>query len=164
MARSRKPNRRGIKTHRNYTVDEAARLTGYAKGTIRRWIKSGNLPALLDRKPNLILGGDLSDFFSARGHSGAKLQLHECYCFKCRASRAPALRMADYLPLTVSTGNLRALCSVCASLMHKAISLVDLGALAGILEVTVREADRHLTDIASPSLDDHLALEPKTHA
>jgi excisionase family DNA binding protein len=60
--RARNPNRRSIKIHRNYTVEEAARVTGCAKGTIRRWIKSGALPAITDRKPNLILGGDLFDY------------------------------------------------------------------------------------------------------
>jgi hypothetical protein len=34
--RTRKPNRRAIKIHRNYTVEQAASVTGYAKGTIRR--------------------------------------------------------------------------------------------------------------------------------
>jgi hypothetical protein len=33
--RSRNPNRRSIKIHRNYTVEEAARVTGCAKVTIR---------------------------------------------------------------------------------------------------------------------------------
>jgi excisionase family DNA binding protein len=46
--RTRNPNRRSIKIHRNYTVEEAARTTGCAKGTIRRWIKSGALPAITD--------------------------------------------------------------------------------------------------------------------
>jgi hypothetical protein len=36
----RKPSRRSIRIHRNYTVEEAARTTGCAKGTIRRWIRS----------------------------------------------------------------------------------------------------------------------------
>jgi excisionase family DNA binding protein len=64
--RARNPNRRSIKIHRNYTVEEAARATGCAKGTIRRWIKSGALPAITDRKPNLVLGGDLFDYLKAR--------------------------------------------------------------------------------------------------
>lgn len=49
--RTRKPNRRAIKIHRNYTVEQAASVTGCAKGTIRRWIKSGALPAITNRKP-----------------------------------------------------------------------------------------------------------------
>jgi excisionase family DNA binding protein len=162
--RARSPNRRSIKIHRNYTVEEAARATGCAKGTIRRWIKSSALPTITDRKPNLILGGDLFDYLKARATSGPKLQLSECYCLKCRAPREPALGMADYVPLTPTTGNLRALCSICTTVMHKAIPLGALAALAGILDVTVQQAGKHLTDTAKPSLNDHLAREPETHA
>jgi excisionase family DNA binding protein len=162
--RARNPNRRSVKIHRNYTVEEAARATGCAKGTIRRWIKSGALPAITDRKPNLILGGDLLDYLKARAASGPKLQLNECYCLRCRAPREPALGMADYLPLTPTTGNLRALCSTCTTVMHKAVPLAALATLAGILEVTVQQANKRIADIHKPSLNDHLAREPKTHA
>jgi excisionase family DNA binding protein len=162
--RTRNPNRRSIKIHRNYTVEEAARITGCAKGTIRRWVKSGALPAITDRKPNLILGGDLFDYLKARATSGPKLRLTECYCLKCRAPREPALGMADYVPLTPTTGNLRALCSTCTTVMHKAVPLAALGELAGILDVTAQQAVPRLTDTAKPSLNDHLAREPETHA
>lgn len=164
IKRTRKPRRRSIKIHRTYTVEEAARATGSAKGTVRRWIKSGALPALTDQKPTLILGGDLYDYLKSRASSGPKLQLHECYCLKCRAARSPAEGVADYVPLTNSTGNLRARCCTCTTLMHKAVSLATLGALAGVLAVTVRQATKHITDTIKPSLDDHLAQELESHA
>lgn len=72
---NRKPDRRSIKLHRSYTVDEASRTIGSAKGTIRRWIKSGALPALTDQKPNLILGEDLIDYLKARAKPGPKMEL-----------------------------------------------------------------------------------------
>jgi excisionase family DNA binding protein len=159
-----RPNRRSIKIHRAYTVEAAARVTGCAKGTIRRWIKSGALPAIIDQKPHLILGADLYDYLKARATPRSKLRLHECYCFKCRAPRSPGLGMAEYLPLTPTTGNLRALCGTCTTIMHKAISLAALAGFADILEVTVRQAPKHITDIVNPSLDDHLGKELKTRA
>ncbi len=159
-----RPNRRSIKIHRAYTVQEAARVTGCARGTIRRWIRSGALPAINDQRPHLILGGDLYDYLKARARSGCKLQPHECYCFKCRAAKAPALGMAEYVPLTATTGNLRALCSTCLTVMHKAIPLTALAALAGILDVTLQQATKHLRDTPNPSLDDHLGKELKTRA
>jgi excisionase family DNA binding protein len=159
-----RPGRRRVKIHRNYTIEQAARVTGRAKGTIRRWIKSGILPAITDRKPHLILGGDLFDCLKARASTRTKLRLHECYCLKCRAARAPALGIADYVPLSPTTGNLAALCSSCTTIMHKAISLAALAALAGIVEVTMRQASKHLTDTAKPPLNDHLAEEPEPHA
>jgi hypothetical protein len=36
--------------------------------------------------------------------------------------------------------------------------------LAGILDVTVQQASKHITDTAKPSLNDHMAREPETHA
>jgi excisionase family DNA binding protein len=162
--RTRHPDRRFIKIHRNYTVEEAARVTGCAKGTVRRWIKSRALPAITDQRPNLILGGDLADYLKARATPGPKLKLHECYCFKCRAPRTPAWDTAEYVPLTPTTGNLTALCSTCTTVMHKAISKAAVGALAGILSVTVQQASKHLADTANPSLNDHLAGEPEADA
>jgi excisionase family DNA binding protein len=164
MPRSRRPSWRSVKIHRNYTVDEASRLTGYAKGTIRRWIRSDSLPAIDDRKPVLILGTDLHAYFSVRARSGPKLQPDECYCLKCRAPRRPALGMVDYVPLTANTGNLTAICEVCSTLMHKAISLSSIGALSGVLDVTMREANKRLADTSNPTLHDHLAKEPEVDA
>ncbi|MEA2825155.1 MAG: hypothetical protein QOF03_1637, partial [Alphaproteobacteria bacterium] len=70
---------------------------------------------------------------------------------KCRAPRVPALGIADYVPLSPTTGNLAALCSTCTTIMHKAISLAALAALAGIVEVTVRQASKHLSSVVTRS-------------
>ncbi len=145
-------------------MDDAARVTGYSKGTFRRWIKSSKLPAIKDQKPHLILGGDLLDFLKGRAARGAKLQLHECYCLKCREPRAPALGMADYIPMTATTGNLRGICPECGSLMHKAVSRAALPSLNGILDVTPVEAGERLVDTPDPSPDDHFLKEPKADA
>jgi excisionase family DNA binding protein len=58
-------DRRRIKRHHSYTVDEAARAIGAARGTVRRWLDKG-LPAIRDRKPFLILGDDLAAYMAAR--------------------------------------------------------------------------------------------------
>jgi excisionase family DNA binding protein len=151
----RKRLRRGIKLHRTYTVEEAAIVTGCAKGTIRRWIRAGALPALTDQKPHLILGGDLLDYLKARAARGPRLKPHECYCLKCRAPREPALGMAEYKYLTPTTGNLRALCSTCTTLMHKAVGLDTLRSLVSVLDVTMPQATKHIIDSAWLSLNDH---------
>jgi hypothetical protein len=72
--------------------------------------------------------------------------------------------MADYVPLSSTTGNLRALCGICTTVMHKAIPLAALAGLAGIVNVTVQQASNHLKDTAKPSLNDHFVREPETHA
>lgn len=160
----RKPLRRGIRLHRTYTVEEAAVVTGCAKGTIRRWIRAGALPALTDQKPHLILGGELLDYLKARATRGPQLKPHECYCLKCRAPREPALAMAEYISLTPTTGNLRALCSICTTVMHKAVALGTLRSLASILDVTMPQATKHIMDTLYPSLDDHFPKEGATDA
>ena len=162
MARHRR-NRRGIKIHRSYSVEEVARSHGVAKGTVRRWIKSG-LPALTDRKPTLILGADLMDFLKARAAPKQRCKPHECYCVKCRAPRAPAEAMAEFVPLTPTTGNLRALCPICTTLMHKRIAVVQLEAIRAVLDVTAGEARERITDSPHPSLNDHVPKEPSSHA
>ena len=101
--------RHRIKMHRSYSVDEAARILGKAKGTVRRWLKGG-LPAVNDQKPSLILGEDIIEFLTLQKAPAKKCTLFECYCVKCRTPRRPAGDIAEYVPITPKTGNLRALC------------------------------------------------------
>src|SRR4051812_2339386 len=132
-------NPRLVKLHRSYTVEEAARTLRVCKGTVRRWVKSG-LPAIKDQKPVLILGGDLGDFLKARAAIKTRCKAHECYCVKCRAAREPAGAMAEFVPLTATSGNLRALCPVCTTLMHKRIATASLNDLRRVLDVAVTQA------------------------
>lgn len=162
--RKRRPNHRAVKIHRSYTVDEAARVTGCAEGTIRRWIASGALPAIKDMRPHLILGADLKDSLIARRVRRRKLRPHECFCLKCKEPRAPALDMVEFLPLSANTGNLRALCEQCETVMHKAVSRTTLATLTGILEVTEQQVPKHLIDTANPSLNEHLEQELESDA
>ena len=128
MAGTRSPSWRRIRLHRNYTVDEAARALGVAKGTVRRWLKVG-LPSIADRRPLLILGVDLVGFLRARRAKKATCRLDECYCFSCRAPRRPAFNAVEFIPLTSKGGNLRALCEECSTVMHKRVSTTPLRVL-----------------------------------
>lgn len=163
MANRSRPNRRAVKLHRSYTVDEVARVLGVAKGTVRRWLKSG-LPAISDRKPILILGGDLSDFLKARARPKTKCGPAECFCFSCRQPRAAAAGMADFIPLTSTGGNLQALCDTCGTVMHRHVSKAQLSALRAVLDVSVMEAPAHIGERPSPCLNDHLIKEANDHA
>ena len=154
---------RRIKRHRNYTVDEAARTVGVAKGTVRLWIKKG-LPVLADQRPMLILGEDLADFLVARTRPKRRCALHECLCFSCREPRSPAFDEVEYHSLSATSGNLRALCSVCATVMHKRLSASRLDALKQILDVKIVEGQRPLSEIDDPCVNDHLDKELETHA
>ena len=136
---ARRTGWRGAKIHQTYTVEEAARNQGVAKGTVRRWLKRG-LPSLNDRRPSLILGGDLADFLQNRKKPKQTCKPEECYCFKCKAPRKAAFDEAEYKPVTPTSEQLIALCGQCTTLMHKRVSLARLGALKGILHITIRQA------------------------
>jgi hypothetical protein len=138
MGGRRKLSRPQINIHRAYEVDEVARRVSVAKGTVRRWMK-GDLPALTDQKPALILGEDLVQFLAARKAPRQRCAPDECYCVKCRAPRKPAGLMAEFVPLTARTGNLRAICPVCERLMHKRISHDALDSLRALLDVTIAQ-------------------------
>lgn len=137
----RHPSARRVKRHRSYRVDEAASAVGSCRATIRRWIKEG-LPTVRDTRPALILGSDLIEYLE-RKRSGPRCGLAECYCFRCRAPRQPALGMADFLPMTERGGNLRAICSVCGCLMHKRVSLATWKAIQDGLAVQIMERQPH---------------------
>jgi hypothetical protein len=137
--RPRKRSRLRARIHRNYSVDDVARLHNVAKGTVRRWIKSG-LPVLTDQKPMLILGEDLLRFLAARKAQAQTCRPDECYCVKCRAPRRPAGDMAEFVPLTARTGNLRGICPVCGRLMHKRIRCDAVEPLRAVLDVTIAQA------------------------
>jgi excisionase family DNA binding protein len=79
--------RKGLKSHRNYTVEEIARLIGSSRGTVRRWTKKG-LHFVTEQRPRLIRGDDLLEFLAKLKAPKQRCQLHECYCFKCRVPRA----------------------------------------------------------------------------
>jgi hypothetical protein len=163
MPGRRRVSWRAVKLHRNYTVDESARLIGVSKGTVRRWLKAG-LDALTDRKPTLILGGDLANYLKARAKPRSRCGPGECYCFKCRMPRKAAGDMADFIPLTTTGGNLRALCESCGTLMHRRVSNHQLEAFSTFLDVSIMQRPLHLKDRSSPCLNDHLPKEAETHA
>ena len=48
--------------------------------------------------------------------------------------------MADFFPLRLTGGNLRAICEECGTLMHRAVSRRQLKTLETILDVSIREA------------------------
>ncbi|WP_377291528.1 helix-turn-helix domain-containing protein [Rhizobium sp. SG2393] len=156
----RRPNRRAIKQHFSYTTEEAALLLGVAKGSVRRWLKSG-LPHMADQRPFLILGGDLRDFLDKRGRTKQRCALHEFYCFRCREPKAAAGGMIDYTPHTALSGQLSAICQTCETIMHRSFSASKLALLERQAAVSFPKGDPRLNEMGNASRNDHLGKEPK---
>lgn len=148
--RRRRASARRVKKHYNYTVEEAAELVGVHPHTVRRWIASGGLPALCEKRPHLILGPDLVAFLSTPHAKKTRLKPGEIYCVKCHLPKPPALGMADYVPFNDRTGNLKGLCPACETLMHRRVSLTKLPEISGDLCVTRLEAQPHLRGRTCP--------------
>lgn len=152
---ARRANARAIRKHRTYTVDEAARALKVHKGTVRRWIKNG-LPALTDQRPALILGSELIAFLSTRKPEPQRCQLHQGFCFSCRAPRDPAFSEVEVRPKTKTTAMMRALCERCATTMHKRISMARLTELRSKVAVSIIRAPERISEGDSPSSNVHL--------
>lgn len=156
---ARRPNRRAIKQHYSYTSEEAARVLGVSKGTVRRWMKDG-LPCITDKRPFLILGTDLRDFLNNRHRPKQTCQLHECYCFRCQQPKAPAAGMVDYTPRTTVNSRISAICEACGTLMHKAFSATNLPRLMQLADVSFPQGEPCLSNRTKPLGNDHLKKEP----
>jgi hypothetical protein len=151
--RSRRPNYRLVKIHRNYTVEEIACVLGVHKNTVRGWIKQG-LRTIDRQRPTLILGSALSHFLKDRRRTGHKrCAPGEIYCVKCREPVRPAGGMADYVPRTSSLGTLTGICPGCENVIYRRVSRATLDESRGDLEVMIPQARSHLRDSRSLSVN-----------
>ncbi len=134
-----------VKINRSYTVEEAASIFPVHKNTIRSWIKNG-LAICDDQKPLLILGHDLKEFIkSKRKKNKQKCKDHEIYCLRCRSPKRPAGNMADYEPMSPTTGRLIGICSTCGGIINKYFSLVNLEQISTELEITLPKVQKHIS-------------------
>jgi hypothetical protein len=153
MARHRLDRRR-VKIHRSYTVEEIARLLGTCRATVRRWLKNG-LSAIDGQRPAIIRGPDLVEFLTARVRPKTRCLPGYCYCVKCRMPHTPAGAMAEFVVLTATSGNLRGLCPACGTMMHRRMAAAQLEDIRAMLEVTIVQGVRPLTDSSVPSQNVH---------
>ena len=136
----RRLNHRLVKIHRSYTVEEAARVFGIHKNTVRAWIDAG-LPVCKDMRPHLILGRELGAFLQARRAKKKRpCAVGEMYCFRCRAPRIPAGGMADFVPKTDVLGTLVGICPECSTMMYQRASVARLPAIRAKLDIAIMEA------------------------
>lgn len=161
--KKRHPNPRLPKIHRSYTVEEVANLFGVHRNTVREWVKRG-LPTNDNRRPMLILGGDLVTFLRARRANNKRpCQPGEIYCVRCRQPKAPAGNLADYQPVTGTMGNLIAICPDCEAIMYRRVSLTKLAQVRDKLEIRMPQALLHIDETAQLSVNSELRKEGAVH-
>ncbi len=149
----RRINPRLAKLHRSYSVPELAALLGAHPHTVRGWIKAG-LPTVDRTRPVLIHGSDFQDWWGKRRKVAKRpLKPGQLYCFTCRAPRAPALGMVEYTATDAATGNLKALCEACSTMMHRRARLASIATVMPNLDVQRREAPPRLSRRPRPSLN-----------
>jgi Helix-turn-helix domain len=135
----RRPNPRRVKLHRNYSVEDIARLFSLHKNTVRAWLKQG-LPAIDDRRPRLILGRELSRFLQERRQKAKQAcGPGRIYCIACRAPKVPAFKMADCTPTGPLAGSLCGICPDCSRLIYRRVNLGKIDAVRGELEIKFRQ-------------------------
>ena len=152
-------NPRVIKLHRTYSVEEAARVLGVHKNSVRGWRKGGLTP-IDDSRPVLFLGRDLRAFLEQRRSSRKRpCGPGTMYCFHCRDPRAPTLGMVDCTSINVRSADLSALCEVCGTEMHRRARRDALGAVMPGLQVRILEGLSRLNGEPTPSLNCDMPTE-----
>jgi hypothetical protein len=144
-------NPRLAKLHRSYTAFELADLLGVHKNSVRLWIKQG-LPAVDGARPTLICGSDFQAWWAKRRKDAKRpCQPGQMFCFKCREPNAPALGMIEYAATNATTGNLKAMCESCGTMMHRRTRLADLAARMPGLDVQRTLAPSSIAALPQPS-------------
>lgn len=144
-------NPRRAKLHRSYSVTELAERLGVHKNTVRQWIKSG-LPVVDGTRPVLILGSDFQVWWSKRSKAAKRpCQPGQMFCFKCRKPKRPALGMVEYIATNAVTGNLKAICETCETMMHQSARLANLTTRMPGMDVQITQAPSRIVERAHPS-------------
>ena len=93
MEMFKKYDHRLVRSYQSYTIKEICRLykqQNLHDKTVRAWIRTGELDAILDGNKLLIYGAVLKQFLKNRNKSHRRfLGIKEFFCCKCKGSNAP---------------------------------------------------------------------------
>lgn len=143
---SQRHNPRRAKTLLCYSIGEAAELYQVHPQTVRNWKKQGLKP-IDGARPELYHGSALNHFHASQRCARKQVCAPgEIYCFGCRVPRSPALGMAEYVPLTATTGSISAICPDCHRMMTQRVNATRLAVFRTKVEVTVRLDDERLAE------------------
>ena len=141
---------RRAKQHRSYSVNELADAVRAHRHTVRGWIKKG-LPTADGAKPTLIHGDEFQEWWGKQRKAAKRpCKPGQMYCFKCKEPKAPALGIVEYSATNAVTGNLKALCEACETMMHQRVRLANISAKMPGLEVQITQAPPSIVALAHP--------------
>ena len=150
-ARKINPNR--VKLNRSYSIEELARCLDVHKNTVRYWQAKGLEPIDMGR-PILFRGPTVRTFLTNRNASRKRpCPPGTLYCFRCRSPRAPALGMVDFVPMRLGSGDLRALCECCETIMHRRTREAEIGKVMPGCSVQFTQGQPRLSGQIAPSLN-----------
>lgn len=150
---ARRVNPRAVKLHRSYSVPELAACLGVHKHTVRNWQGQGLTP-IDGGRPVLFQGAIVRAFLSARNACRKRpCPPGTLYCFRCREPRPPALGMVDYLSINAISGNVRAICATCDTVMHRRARQAALASILPDCDIQFVEALPRLKGSPLPSLN-----------
>lgn len=150
-ARRLNPNR--VKLHRSYSVEELARCLDVHKNTVRHWQGKG-LEPIDNVRPVLFQGAAVRTFLANRNSSRKRpCPPGMIYCLRCRTPRSPALGMVDFIPLRPGSGNLRAFCECCETMMHRRAREADIAKVMPGCTVQFAQGQPSLSGRTAPSLN-----------
>lgn len=150
---ARRVNPRAVKMHRSYSVPELAACFGVHKNTVRLWQRDGLQP-LDGERPALFQGATIRAFLANRIASRKRpCPPGTLYCFRCREPRPPALGKVDFHSSKAKSGNIRAICATCETVMHRRASKAALASILPNCDVQFVQALPRLKGRAPPSLN-----------
>ncbi len=150
---ARRVNPYVVKLNRSFSIGELAGRLGVHKNTVRHWQRQGLAP-IDSSRPLLFQGAVVRAFLATRNASRKRpCPPGTFYCFRCREPRPPAPGMVQYLPMTDVSGNLRAICATCETMMNRRACRAALAKVMPGLDVQITQAPPRLKGSPSPSLN-----------
>jgi hypothetical protein len=134
---NRRISTRRVKSLLTYTVAQAARAVDVHEHTVRNWLDEG-LETIGGNGRSLIFGAAIIEFVDKRRISRKRpCGVGEIYCVKCHAPKKPAHHMADLIQEKARVGRLEGLCPNCGTLICRRVSLSNIEAVMGDLDVRI---------------------------
>lgn len=150
---AQRANPNAVKLHRTYTIADLAERLDVHKNSVRKWHQDGLQP-IDNGRPLLFRGVDIRAFLRKRNASRkCPCPPGTLYCFRCRTPQPPAGAMADYIAITATSGNVRAICSKCETMMHRRARFAALAAVMPGIDVQITQAPIGLSGQTTPSLN-----------